>query len=81
MKLKQLLTIILISVFVTAFAQDETKEEKNFKFAGIPLVNYNRTVELIGGVILNGYYKINKEDTISPSSSTSLIGVYTTNQK
>lgn len=79
MKFKQLLTIILISVFLNSFAQDTDKEDKNFRFAGIPLVNYNRTVELIGGAILNGYYKIKKEDTISPSSSTSLIGIYTTN--
>jgi len=72
--------IFFICVFVTAsFSQENEKEERNIKFAGIPLLNYNRTVGFGGGVLLNAYYKVNRTDSISPSSSTSLIGFYTTN--
>lgn len=75
--------LIILFVATTSFAQKndkEVKEDKNFKFAGIPMIGYNRTVDFSFGVLLNGYYKVNLKDTISPSSSTSLIGMYTTNK-
>jgi outer membrane protein assembly factor BamA len=46
-------------------------------FAAIPMVNYNRTQGIVGGALVTGFYKINKKDTISPSSSTGVIGIYT----
>lgn len=79
---KYLPFLLLIFVGTTSFAQKNKKnrEDKNFRYAGIPLIGYNRTVEFSAGLLLNGYYKINLEDTISPSSSTKLIGMYTTNK-
>ena len=77
------LLFILLFVTTTSFSQKKEKkdkEERNFKFAGIPMIGYNRTVEFSFGLLLNGYYKVNRNDTISPSSSTSLIGMYTTNK-
>ncbi len=81
--MKRFLLLVLFLILSTAtFSQKKEKkdkEDKNFKFAGIPLVGYNRTTDFSIGAILNGYYKLNQYDTISPSSSTSLIGMYTTN--
>lgn len=82
--MKKCLFLILVCIYpFTSYAQKsevDDKEEKNFKFAGIPLVGYNNTVGFSFGAMLNGYYKINQKDTISPSSSTSIIGMYTTNK-
>ena len=74
-----LLPTLLLFFFFSTIAQENEKEDKNVKFAGIPLLGYNLTTEFSLGAMLNTYYKVNREDTISPSSSTSLIGVYTTN--
>lgn len=74
---KYLLLIFLLCFYFVGISQE--KPEKNVKFAGIPLLGYNLTTDFSLGAMLNTYYKINLEDTISPSSSTSLIGVYTTN--
>lgn len=81
MKVSWSLFIILFLATIS-FAQEtekKVKEDKNFKFAGIPMIGYNRTVDFSFGVLLNAYYKVKLNDTISPSSSTSLIGMYTTN--
>lgn len=81
MKRILLLLLIVFSVLFT-FAQKNNrkeKEDKSIKFAGIPVVSYNRTVDFSAGLMLNAYYKINLNDTVSPSSSTSLMGMYTTN--
>lgn len=77
--MKVRIIILLLFVVTTSIAQKKEKEERTIKFAGIPLLNYNRTVGFGAGVLLNAYYKIDKTDTISPSSSTSLVGFYTTN--
>jgi outer membrane protein assembly factor BamA len=50
---------------------------KPLRIAAIPMINYNRTQGVIVGVIAQGYYKINKNDTVSPASSTGLMGFYT----
>lgn len=74
--------LVILWISFSSFAQQKErkdKENRNFRFAGIPMVSYNRTIEFIGGVLLTGYYKVNLSDTISPSSSTSLIGAYSTN--
>lgn len=77
---KHLLLVFLVSLFINTYSQEEEKKERNVKFAGIPLLGYNLTTEFSLGAMLNTYYKVNQKDTISPSSSTSLIGVYTTNK-
>lgn len=80
---KGFLFLLLSILTIPSFSQKiegKDKEENNFNFAGIPLVGYNRTTDFSIGAILNGYYKVNQYDTISPSSSTSLIGMYTTNK-
>ena len=76
---KRLLTLVLFFISFIAVTQEAEKKEKKVRFAGIPLLGYNLTTEFSLGAMLNTYYKINRDDTISPSSSTSLIGAYTTN--
>lgn len=81
MKIFLLLFLIVFSVLFS-FAQKDNgreKEDNNLKFAGIPIVSYNRTVDFSAGLMLNAYYKIDLNDTVSPSSSSSLMGIYTTN--
>jgi len=56
--------------------QDSTKR---IKFAAIPMINYSNTLGAEIGLIGQMYYKANKNDTISPSSSTGIIGMYFTN--
>ncbi len=76
---KTYLIVILLFTLLSLYSQEEHKEEKNLKVAGIPIISYDRTVEFTGGAILTGYYKMNQKDTVSPSSSTSIVGVYTSN--
>ncbi len=73
------ISLILTATLSISYAQEKEEKDKPVKFAGIPMISYNRTVEFAGGALLNAYYKMNRNDTISPSSSTSLIGMYTTN--
>src|SRR6478752_2609949 len=54
----------------------KAKKEKS-GFAAIPMINYNRTQGVIVGALVSNYYKLNKKDTISPSSNTGIFGMYT----
>src|SRR5436190_9083386 len=72
------LLILLFFTFGTALSQDSTANRKQRTgFAAIPMINYNRTQGFIAGILVSAFYKINKKDTISPSSSTGMIGIYT----
>jgi outer membrane protein assembly factor BamA len=72
------LLFALLIVFTMAHGQDSTKTKKQKTgIAAIPMINYNRTQGIVAGALVSGFYKINKADTISPSSSTGLIGMYT----
>src|SRR6187399_951700 len=70
-------------LFLFAFSfvngQDSTavKKKPRRAIAAIPMINYNRTQGIVLGALVSGYYKINKKDTISPSSSTGVAGMYT----
>ena len=52
---------------------------KNLQFAGIPIVNYDRTLGAYFGAMAAIYYRVNRADTISPLSNTGIAGIYTTN--
>jgi outer membrane protein assembly factor BamA len=54
-----------------------TSKKKEPSIAAIPLINYNRTQGVILGAILSKYFKMNKKDTISPSSNVGITGIYT----
>lgn len=74
------LIMILASLLVLAQGEEKIKKERKVKLAGIPFAGYNRTIEFYFGALVNGYYKVSKNDTISPSSSTGIAGAYTSNK-
>lgn len=77
-----LLFFIVFLVTTATYTQEKEKkdkEDRNFRFAGIPLIGYNRSIDFSLGVMLNGFYSVNQRDTISPKSSTKLLGIYSTN--
>jgi len=65
----------------SSFAQlHKPDSSKKVKLAAIPLINFNRTIGFGAGAMLSAFYKMNEKDTISPTSSTGLVGMYTTNK-
>src|SRR6187401_171536 len=69
---------LLLFAFDFANSQDSTARKKQkSSIAVMPMINYNRTQGGIVGALVSKYYKLNKKDTISPSSNTGLFGMYT----
>jgi outer membrane protein assembly factor BamA len=77
--MQKITTLLLFLVVAFAHGQKPAAVKKRDKtgIAAIPMINYNRTQGIVAGGLVTGFYKINKKDTISPSSSTGLIGIYT----
>lgn len=71
------LSVDSVAQFKKSASNDTTKK---VTFAAIPIINYNSTFGLMGGAMGAMYYKLNKKDTISPSSSTMLMGMYSTSK-
>lgn len=71
--------LLLFTVFCAGLGQKGPAIKKRQKtgIAAIPMINYNRTQGIVAGALVTGFYKINNKDTISPSSSTGVIGIYT----
>lgn len=78
MRIAIILLLILCST-ASILGQTEADTLKKVRFAAIPMVNYNPSFGVIVGAMGNAYYKLNASDTISPSSSTGLFGMFTTN--
>ncbi len=79
MKLNLTLALCLISI-LPLIAQEKQETPKSKKFAAVPMFNYSRTLGFTFGFMGQTFYKINKADTISPTSSTGIVGMYTTNK-
>ncbi len=82
MRAKKVATLFFIMYFALGFAKAQrsaavTNKKKEPSIAAIPLINYNSTQGAIVGAIVSKYYKINKNDSISPSSNSGIIGIYT----
>lgn len=80
--LQKFTTLIFLQLFVmiavNAQRTSAAKEKKkNNSIAAIPMLNYNRTQGVIVAALVSKYYKLNKKDTISPSSNTGIFGMYT----
>lgn len=77
------LAILFISIDTYAQEEkkksEENKEEKNFKTVMIPTISYNNSFKTSFGLMASGFYKINRKDTISPLSTSMIIGSYSTN--
>ncbi|MCU7549082.1 outer membrane protein assembly factor [Chitinophagaceae bacterium LB-8] len=72
--------IVIALLIATQFAFGQLKPDstkKPVKFAAIPIITYNRTQGICIGASTSAFYKVNKEDTVSPPSYTGLMGIYT----
>ena len=83
-KFTKLLFLLLLFPFVFVNGQQgqgqklpQIEKKQKPRIAAIPMINYNRTQGIVVGALVSGFYKINKKDTISPSSTTGLMGMYT----
>ena len=75
--------ICLMLISIVGFSTNLTHENdstKKVNFAAIPVINYNNSMGIIVGAMGSAYYKLNATDTISPSSSSMLFGMYTGNK-
>jgi len=73
--------IVLIVLNCCAFGYSQTKNDsiKKINFAGIPVVNYSNAIGLSVGAMGQIFYKVSARDTISPTSSTGVFAMYSTN--
>jgi len=81
---KFIITIaLLISISSSAFTQENSPKtdstKKKIDYAVIPMISYNNSFGGQIGVMANGFFDMNKEDTISPVSMIGLFGSYFTN--
>src|SRR3954451_19826541 len=79
--LQKFTTLLFLMLFASGILYSQRSSavtnKKDNKFAAIPIINYNRTQGIIVGALVSKYYKLNKKDTISPSSNTGIFGIYT----
>lgn len=76
----RLLQLFLLFESVSTFIHAQDSAKNNMKLAAIPIINYNRTQGFIAGAMVSGYYKVNRNDTVSPSSNTGIVALYTAQQ-
>ncbi len=55
-------------------------KKHNVKFAAIPIINYDPSLELNLAILTNAFFKVNINDTISPLSMAGAMVGYTTNE-
>lgn len=81
-KKNSIVVIIFSTALSMAYAQEnnDSVPPKKIQIAAIPYFNYSRTVGLSLGLMATGFYKVNPKDTISPSSSTTAVGIYSTSK-
>ena len=78
--------ILLFSVFsiLSIFSQKDSiknsKDEKRVSIIGIPVINYSNSFGASFGGLGTGFYHFQKNDTISPLSSSSVFAMYSTNK-
>lgn len=78
--MRVLLFITICLATTTLYAQKvpgDSARQRKVRFAAIPIITYNRTQSLCFGILASGYYKISQKDTISPSSNTGVMAMYT----
>jgi hypothetical protein len=73
-----LISLILLPV-IGIRSQDEGDSTKRMGVAVVPIIDYDPTFSVNLGVVAQAFYKLSPADTISPSSSTGVLGMYTFN--
>jgi outer membrane protein assembly factor BamA len=81
---RTLLVIFLMSHMLFSQGAEETEQQKEKidkpKFAAIPVPNYNESTGFGLGAIATLLYPMDREDEISPPSSTTIFGFYAKNK-
>jgi hypothetical protein len=75
-----LLPLLLLLLQQAARCQFKYDSTKNVNVAAVPVINYDRALGGSFGILAQVFYKLNPEDTVSPSSSSGIFGMYTTNK-
>jgi outer membrane protein assembly factor BamA len=80
--MKKSINLFFLSLFAFVFVNGQrssaaVKKKKVSSIAAIPMINYNRTQDIIVGALVSKYYRLNNKDSISPSSNTGFFGMYT----
>lgn len=79
------LVVLLVLTCFNTLAQENTeqdsvaKKEKKVSLVAIPMINYSNSFGASFGAYGSGFYYAQKNVTISPLSSSGLMGMYTTN--
>lgn len=84
---KTIVLVTFICLSLTSYSQNKKtssndslkKPEKRFNTVIIPTISYNNSFKTSFGAMAAAFYKLNRKDTISPLSSSMLIGSYSTN--
>ncbi|MDT0551933.1 BamA/TamA family outer membrane protein [Urechidicola vernalis] len=78
--------ILIIFITCSLSAQDKSNKDsidnkdKKVSLVGIPMINYSNSFGASFGAYGSGFYHTQKNDTVSPLSSSGVIGMYTTNK-
>jgi len=75
-----LVEILVFPLLLQAQSKIPTEKKKNVNFAFIPIITYNRSFGMQFGALVNAYFDLNKNDTISPASTVNLVGNIFTNK-
>jgi outer membrane protein assembly factor BamA len=81
-KIKLLVFLFLCLPFLMQAQQDtisKGKKDKKVQKILIPTITFNNSFGAIFGFMASGFYKLKANDTISPLSTSTLIGNYSTN--
>lgn len=77
--LRCFVALFLLFLATKMVASEKQDSIKRVNFAAIPFLNYDKTMGFKFGAMARAYYKVNPKDTISPSSSSGIMALYTTN--
>ena len=91
MKKLQLICTLILAIICSknTFSQEQTKSdgsgesdriEGKFKFIPLPYVDYNSAEGFTVGAIPMAMFNLSEKDTISPSSTIGLLGMYSENK-
>ena len=74
-----LLIVLILLPLVTIGGQDGSDSTKRIGVAVVPIIDYDPTFSVKLGLVAQAFYKLSPNDSISPSSSTGVFGMYAFN--
>ena len=73
------LILLVLTPVLSTRGKEGPDSTKRIGVAAIPIIDYDPTFGVNLGVVTQAFYKLNPADTISPTSSTGIFGIYTFN--